>query len=118
MNQGSRRGPISPANCPGRTRPVLWTSFSGRTTAGGRLFGGGAGYPRSGSRSLGTVLVLVLDPEFEDEDGPDPNDPSAQRPNDPTAAPATAAMEGQSAGRGRFGSKPGGRSDRPVSKIW
>ena len=32
--------------------------------------------------------------------------------------PTTAAIEGQSAGLGRFGSKPGGRSDRPVSMMW
>lgn len=34
-----------PANWPGMTRPVLWTSRSGRTTAGGRLFLGLATAP-------------------------------------------------------------------------
>ena len=48
MNQGSRRGPIVPANWPGMTRPVLWTSRSGRTTAGGRLFLGAAVGPGDG----------------------------------------------------------------------
>ena len=34
------------------------------------------------------------------------------------SAPATAAIEGQSPGRGALGSNPEGRSDRPVSMMW
>ena len=55
---------------------MLWTSFSGRTTAGGRLF------------RAGSIL------------------------------PATAIIEGQSVDLGLLGSKPAGRSERPVSMIW
>ena len=36
---------MTPANWPGMTRPVLWTSFSGSTTAGGRLFRGAVTAP-------------------------------------------------------------------------
>jgi hypothetical protein len=28
---------MTPANCPGMTRPLLWTNRSGNTTAGGRF---------------------------------------------------------------------------------
>ena len=38
-------GPIDAANCPGRTRPVRWMSFSGRTIADGRLLRGGSMAP-------------------------------------------------------------------------
>ena len=58
------------------TRPVVWMSVSGRTTAGGRLLTAGR------------------------------------------AQPATAVIAGQSPGRGLFGSKPSGRTDRPVSMMW
>ena len=37
MNQGSCLEPITPANWPGITRPVVWTRRSGSTTAGGTL---------------------------------------------------------------------------------
>src|SRR5437868_1741621 len=45
MNQGSCRAPIRPADWPGINRPVEWTSFSGRTTAGGRLWRGAVDTP-------------------------------------------------------------------------
>jgi hypothetical protein len=34
------------------------------------------------------------------------------------AAPATAAMDGQSLGCGMFGLNPGGSGERPLSMIW
>src|SRR5262249_18418290 len=61
-NHGSRCGPISPANWPGMTRPVLWTSLSGSTTAGGRLLCGRVTAPATAARlgqSVGGGLVGV-----------------------------------------------------------
>ncbi len=42
---------MRPANWPGITRPVRWMSFSGKTSAGGRL-------SRRGRRSLATAAML------------------------------------------------------------
>ena len=47
---GSRCRPICPPNCPGITLPVRWTSFSGSTIAGGRLFCGGSSAPATAVR--------------------------------------------------------------------
>ena len=73
MNQGSRRGPIRPANWPGMTRPVLWTSRSGRTSGrrqvvprrGHRAGDRGDRRPVAGLRAVGVEAGRQLRPPRE-----------------------------------------------------
>ena len=58
MNHGSRSGPISAANWPGITRPVLCTNRSGKQTAGGKLFRGTVASPAIEAMHGGGVLPI------------------------------------------------------------